>query len=51
MFGFLNLFVMILVYGIAALVVGAVIYFSVLLALKSHTRWIDEGKPGRSRRF
>ena len=51
MFGFVNLFVIILFYGLAALVVGAVIYFAVVLALKSHTRWVDRGKPGRSRSF
>lgn len=51
MFGFVNFFAIILIYGLAALIVGAVIYFAVLLALKSHTRWVDQGKPGRSRRF
>ncbi|GAA1215777.1 MULTISPECIES: hypothetical protein [Microbacterium] len=51
MFGFVNFFAIILVYGLAALVLGAVIYFAVLLALKSHTRWVDQGKQGRARPF
>ncbi len=51
MFGFVNYFVVILIYGVAALILGAVIYFAVLLALKSHTRWVDQGKRGRSRPF
>lgn len=51
MFGAVSFFVIILIYGVAALIFGAVIYFAVLLALKAHTRWVDQGKQGRSRPF
>ena len=47
----MHLVLILFVYVVAAIVVGAVIYFSVrfavLHAMKSHTRWVDEGKPGR----
>lgn len=47
----MHLVFMFLIYAVAAMAVGAVIYFAVRLAvlhaLKAHTRWIDEGKPGR----
>ncbi len=49
----MHLVFILLAYAVAAMAVGAVIYFAVrfavLHALKSHTRWVDEGKPGRSR--
>lgn len=51
MFGVLSFLAFVLIYAVAALIAGAVIYFAVLFALKSHTRWVDQGKPGRSRPF
>ncbi|MFY9713519.1 MAG: hypothetical protein WAK00_08595 [Microbacterium sp.] len=47
--GGLHLVMLLLVYALSAVAVGTVIYFAVLFALKSHTRWVDQGKPGRSR--
>ncbi|WP_180968953.1 hypothetical protein [Microbacterium aurantiacum] len=47
----MHLVLILLVYAMAALAIGAVIYFAVRLAvlhaLKAHTRWVDAGKPGR----
>ena len=47
----LHLLLVLFVYAVAALAVGAVIYFAVRLAvlhaMKSHTRWVDGGKLGR----
>ncbi|BDZ38844.1 hypothetical protein [Microbacterium suwonense] len=50
-FGFagLHLFIGVFFYLIAIAVIGALVYFAVRLAvthaLKTHTRWLDQGKP------
>ncbi|MFD5224963.1 hypothetical protein ACFWHT_04995 [Microbacterium sp. NPDC058342] len=44
-----HLLILLLVYLVVIAVVGAAVYFvvrlAVLHALKSHTRWVDQGKP------
>lgn len=44
-----HLLILLLTWGLGLVVVGAALYvvvrLAVLAALKSHTRWIDGGKP------